>query len=446
MALRLAADQAHRCGVVRLGRRHIAGRPRSSRASWSIPDGPGGVLVLTGFWALLRADEEARDHRVALQSLVAAWRGAGACCRGCTRDSPCSRRRSGRSFFFASARRKTRQARRSRFSRFRPSVRCCGSASSLRFTAGRSVRRRMVPAATPDRSHSCPGASAACCSISASASLPYAPVLAVAFAGLGAMFLRPDFRRLALETLFVIDAVSAHRHPLRDVVGRFQCAGAVLRAGAAALRHSCRGCVDAFDAPCHAGRRRDRAGPDRFRVGDRRRSSTAAGWRSTRATRRRSGWSGSGASPISRPPHPAGPATPICRCSAPSPSGSAWPLREFCCCASPERRLGRERRPCRRRRRARPYRRDGGVHRRLGRSENERSDHVTIAAAAAEVVSTERRRRRVPAEPLVAAVRSRTCPGGCEPNCRDHCRCSGLPAGRRRRSSRYRPFPRGAIA
>ena len=45
-----------------------------------------------------------------------------------------------------------------------------------------------------------------------------------------------ESRRLALELLFVVDALSADRHALRDVVGRLEPAGAVLRAGPAALR------------------------------------------------------------------------------------------------------------------------------------------------------------------------------------------------------------------
>ena len=100
---------------------------------------------------------------------------------------------------------------------------------------GRIRPRRMVRAATSDRSRSCPGASAACCSISASALVTYAPVVAVAFVGLAVMFCRGvGLRRLALEAAVRDHAVPADRHALRDVVG----AAGVRRRGSS--RRCCR--------------------------------------------------------------------------------------------------------------------------------------------------------------------------------------------------------------
>ena len=66
------------------------------------PDAPGAAIVLTGFWALLRADEDRRrtrnrgptGRRAIVAALAAGTGRRSRCCRGCTRDSRCSRRRS----------------------------------------------------------------------------------------------------------------------------------------------------------------------------------------------------------------------------------------------------------------------------------------------------------------------------------------------------------------
>ena len=52
------------------------------------PDGVGGVIVLTGIWALLRAEEEARSGTERAWSWSAARRCAGRFCRGSTRALP----------------------------------------------------------------------------------------------------------------------------------------------------------------------------------------------------------------------------------------------------------------------------------------------------------------------------------------------------------------------
>ena len=55
------------------------------------PDGPGAVIVLTGFWALLRAEWEVGRHdevsRGTMVAVAVAWRRARAAPRGCTRGS-----------------------------------------------------------------------------------------------------------------------------------------------------------------------------------------------------------------------------------------------------------------------------------------------------------------------------------------------------------------------
>ena len=136
------------------------------------PDGPGGVLALTGLWALLRADEESRDERVALRpwllhgaALAAAAVAALALCRA----------RGGARVAHPPAARLHEESGRE-------GGRVSLDSGDQRGAVGRLLRRHLWPAgsrprrtaraATPGRSPSCPVALAACCSISVSASSP----------------------------------------------------------------------------------------------------------------------------------------------------------------------------------------------------------------------------------------------------------------------------------
>ena len=168
------------------------------------PDGLGGVLALTGFWALLRADEEARDDdSVALRPWL--LHGAALALLPWLH------------------------------SRFAVLAAALGSLILLRLgstknPAGKAVAFLSIPAISavlwvgffiaiygrPDPSAPygpggdtgsfafVPGGLGGLLFDQRFGLVTYAPVVAVAFAGLVAMFFRQPFRRLALELLFVI--------------------------------------------------------------------------------------------------------------------------------------------------------------------------------------------------------------------------------------------------
>jgi hypothetical protein len=167
------------------------------------PDGPGGVLALTGLWALLRAEEETRDDSVALRPWV--LHGAALALLPWLH------------------------------SRFAVLAAAFGSLILLRLgstknPAGKAVAFLSIPAISavvwagffvaiygrPDPSAPygpggnvgsfafVPGGLAGLLFDQRFGLITYAPVVAVAFAGLAAMCFRPPFRRLALELLFVI--------------------------------------------------------------------------------------------------------------------------------------------------------------------------------------------------------------------------------------------------
>ena len=168
------------------------------------PDGLGGVLALTGFWALLRADEEARNNdSVALRPWL--LHGAALALLPWLH------------------------------SRFAVLAAALGSLILLRLgstknPAGKAVAFLSIPAISavlwvgffiaiygrPDPSAPygpggdtgsfafVPGGLGGLLFDQRFGLVTYAPVVAVAFAGLVAMFFRQPFRRLALELLFVI--------------------------------------------------------------------------------------------------------------------------------------------------------------------------------------------------------------------------------------------------
>jgi hypothetical protein len=167
------------------------------------PDGPGGVLALTGLWALLRADEETRDERVALRPWL--LHGAALALLPWLH------------------------------SRFAVLAAALGSLILLRLgstknPAGKAVAFLSIPAISavlwagffvaiygrPDPSAAygpggdagsfafVPGGLGGLLFDQRFGLVTYAPVVAVAFAGLVAMFFRRPFRRLALELGFVI--------------------------------------------------------------------------------------------------------------------------------------------------------------------------------------------------------------------------------------------------
>ena len=116
----VARDRARGRRVVRLGRGRRCRRARSFTASPCTRTAPGGVIVLTGVWALLRAERGGairRRERLGPGGCTAPrWR----CCRGSTRASRCLPAASARSF-------------------------CCGS-STNRNAAGKAVAFLTIPA------------------------------------------------------------------------------------------------------------------------------------------------------------------------------------------------------------------------------------------------------------------------------------------------------------
>jgi hypothetical protein len=167
------------------------------------PDGPGGVLALTGLWALLRADEETRDDSAALRPWL--LHGAALALLPWLH------------------------------SRFAVLAAALGSLILLRLgttrnPAGKAVAFLSVPAISavlwvgffvaiygrPDPSAPygpggnvgsfafVPGGLGGLLFDQRFGVITYAPVVAVAFAGLVAMFFRAPFRRLALELAFVL--------------------------------------------------------------------------------------------------------------------------------------------------------------------------------------------------------------------------------------------------
>ena len=297
------------------------------------PDGPGGVLALTGLWALLRADEESRDERVALRpwllhgaalavlpwlhsrfAVLAAALGSLILLRLGSTKNP-----AGKAVAFLSI----------------PAI---SAVLWVGFFIAIYGRPDPVRAVRPGRRHRV---------VRLRARWPWRPAVRSALrprhlrAGGGRRLCRPggDVLPAAFPpprpgTAVRDHAVPGDGHALRHVVGRLQPAGAFLRAGAAAVRRSGSRRVDTRHGPRHAHHRGCLGGPDRLRLGDCHLRFDAAGWRSTRATSRRCGWSGSGGSPISQPPHPVGHATRTCRCFAPSPSGSLSRWRASCFFAS----------------------------------------------------------------------------------------------------------------
>ena len=177
------------------------------------PDGVGGVIALTGVWALLRAEEERQTGRAGCcrgSSTARRWRS----CRGCTADSHCSRAASARSCCCVCRRRRTRRGRRWRFFRCRRSARSAGWAS---FVAIYGVADPSAPYGTR-RDFSLafiPGGLAGLLFDQRFGLLANAPVLFVGLAGLAMMLRVPNApaaphssgladRRLALELLFVM--------------------------------------------------------------------------------------------------------------------------------------------------------------------------------------------------------------------------------------------------
>jgi hypothetical protein len=167
------------------------------------PDGPGGVLALTGLWALLRADEETSDDSVTLRPWL--LHGAALALLPWLH------------------------------SRFAVLAAAFGSLILLRLgstknPAGKAVAFLSIPAISavlwagffvaiygrPDPSAPygpggnvgsfafVPGGLGGLLFDQRFGLITYAPVVAVAFAGLGAMFFRAPFRRLALELAFVV--------------------------------------------------------------------------------------------------------------------------------------------------------------------------------------------------------------------------------------------------
>ena len=165
------------------------------------PDGPGGVLALTGLWALLRADEESRSGSTAARP----WLLHGAAL-------------SLLPWFH---------------SRFATLAACLGALVLLRLSstknpAAKAVAFLSIPAASaiawvgyfvaiygsPDPSAAyapgtgsfrwVPGGLAGLLLDQRFGLITYAPVLALAFLGLGRMLARRSSRRLALELLFVV--------------------------------------------------------------------------------------------------------------------------------------------------------------------------------------------------------------------------------------------------
>ena len=270
--------------------------------------------------------------------------------------------------------------------------------------------------------------------------LTYAPVVAVAFAGLVAMFFRLPFRRLALE-LFVI-TLPGDGDPLRHVVGRLQPAGAVLCTRAAAVRHSggCR--LDVRHAPRHQGSRRDLAAVDGLDVGDCRvRLPRPPGIQHARRTVAVAG--------VARPARRSHDRCPRVGARRGSAAVSRhrhldrWRLRESSSFVFLERRVGR----------GRVLSTiavaivaagvmlasTGG----LGGSRDQRLDYFTVAAGAARDGLDNAPGHRVAAHSVVAAPFRRSRTAAMELSRALTPRRGG---GEPRRSSRCRPFPRGAIA
>ena len=147
------------------------------------PDGLGGVLALTGFWALLRADEEARNDRIALRPwllhgaalALLPWLHSRFAVLAAASDALILLRLGST---------KNPAGKAVAFSRFRRSARSAGSASSSPSMAGRIRPRPTARGAIPGRSLR-PGGLGGLLFDQRFGLVTYAPVVAVAFAGLG---------------------------------------------------------------------------------------------------------------------------------------------------------------------------------------------------------------------------------------------------------------------
>ena len=167
------------------------------------PDGPGGVLALTGLWALLRADEETRDDSVALRpwllhgaalallpwlhsrfALLAAAFGSLILLRLGSTKNP-----AGKAVAFLSI----------------PAISAVLWAGFFIAIYGRPDPSAPYGAGGDAGSFAfVPGGLGGLLFDQRFGLVTYAPVVAVAFAGLVAMFFQKPFRRLALELVFVV--------------------------------------------------------------------------------------------------------------------------------------------------------------------------------------------------------------------------------------------------
>ncbi len=164
------------------------------------PDGVGAVIVLTGAWALIRADREVRAQERVDPAVVLAWRRAGvaavaayALCRPRQRD-----RRDGPAAHVAAAERAGQGLRLSRCPRgeLRRVDRLLHQDLWHARSVGSIRRRREWVAFVPD-------GLAGLFFDQRFGLIAYAPVLLFAFVGIGVMIARPAWRRQALELLFV---------------------------------------------------------------------------------------------------------------------------------------------------------------------------------------------------------------------------------------------------
>ena len=167
------------------------------------PDGPGGVLALTGLWALLRADEETRDDSVALRpwllhgaalallpwlhsrfALLAAAFGSLILLRLGSTKNP-----AGKAVAFLSI----------------PAISAVLWAGFFIAIYGRPDPSAPYGAGGDVGSFAfVPGGLGGLLFDQRFGLVTYAPVVVVAFAGLVAMFFKKPFRRLALELVFVV--------------------------------------------------------------------------------------------------------------------------------------------------------------------------------------------------------------------------------------------------
>ncbi len=232
------------------------------------PDGLGGVLALTGFWALLRADEEARNNEQRrAPSLAAARRRAGP---AAVAALAICRARGGARIAHPPAARLDEESGRE-------GGRVSLDSGDQRGAVGRLLHRHLRPAGSVRAVR--PGGR--CRVVRLRARWPWRPAVRSALrprhlrAGGGRRVCRPggDVLPAAFPpprpgTAVRDHAVPVDGHALRHVVGRLQPAGAVLRAGAAAVRHSGGRRVDTRHGPRHAHHRGYLGGADRLRLGD----------------------------------------------------------------------------------------------------------------------------------------------------------------------------------